>query len=86
MDKLTLRSTHKKLLSQRVVQNDRFDSIGQEELLELFSLPRYFQTHFTYIHENCGQAKRQLDELKQSVDRVEQKLDRLLAALMQERL
>ena len=83
---MTLRSTHKKLLSQRVAQNDRFDSIGTEELLELFPLPRYFQIHFTHIHENCERANSQLDELKQRIDRVEQKLDRLLAVLMQEQL
>ena len=86
MDNLTLRVEHKKLPRQQVVQNDRFDSIGTEELLELFPLSRYFQIHFTHVHENCGHAQRQLDELKQSINRVEQKLDRLLAAMMQEQL
>ncbi|MGR9116605.1 MAG: hypothetical protein ACU85E_12630 [Gammaproteobacteria bacterium] len=86
MDNLSLQPEQKKMSRQRSGQNERFDNIGTEDLLDLFPLPRYFQIHFSHVHDNCEIAKLQVNELRQSVDRVEQKLDQLLAALLQENI
>lgn len=86
MDNLTVQSRHKKLSPSTADNNGRFDSIDAEELLELFPLPRYFQIHFSHVHDNHEHAKLQVDELKQSIHRVEQKLDLLLAAMVQQQL
>lgn len=75
-----------KTRKKQVEYSYRFEDVGAEELLAQFPLPRYFQIHFSHIHENCEQTKQQVDELKQSIKLVEQKLDRILDAMMQEQL
>lgn len=85
MDTLSRRPKIKKTPQQQVVYDYRFDKIDSEEMLELFPLPRYFQIHFNHVHENCEQAKRQIDDLRQKLDRIEQKLDRFLESQNPER-
>lgn len=91
MDNLSMLARCKKAPRRQTAKNDQFDSlefdsIKAEELLKSFPLPRYFQVHFSHIHDNCEHAKHQVEELKQSVERVEEKLDRVLAALMKDQL
>ncbi len=81
MNNMAVRTKQKKIPHQRGMHNYQYDSLGIEELLELFPLPRYFQIHFGHIHDNTEQAMRQLDELKQRIERVEEKLDQLLAVM-----
>lgn len=50
-----------------------------DDLIDLFPLPRYFQVHFEYLHDNSQELKIQLNQLKQSLARVEAKLDRFFA-------
>ncbi len=44
-----------------------------------FPLPKYFQVHFEYIHENTAKQRHEVKELKRSVQRIEEKIDRLLS-------
>lgn len=52
-----------------------------DDLIDLFPLPRYFQVHFTHIHENTEVAQHKLDQLKQTLTKLETKLDRFIALL-----
>ena len=68
-------------------------SINEEDdLIDLFPLPRYFQVHFEHIHDNSHDVQgklthlnhdlqNQLDQLKQMLATVEGKLDRFIATL-----
>ena len=66
-----------------------------DDLIDLFPLPRYFQVHFEHIHENSHDVKgklnhlnhdiqSQLDQLKQMLATVEGKLDSFIALLDQQ--
>jgi hypothetical protein len=65
---------------------------NEDDLIDLFPLPRYFQIHFEHIHDNAHDVQgklnhlnhdiqNQLDQLKQSLAIVEGKLDRFFALL-----
>jgi hypothetical protein len=68
-------------------------SINEEDdLIDLFPLPRYFQVHFEHIHDNTHDVQgklnllnhdvqSQLNQLKQTLTTVEDKLDRFIALL-----
>jgi hypothetical protein len=68
-------------------------SINEEDdLIDLFPLPRYFQVHFEHIHDNTHDVQgklnhlnqnmqSQLDQLKLTLAKVEDKLDRYMALL-----
>jgi hypothetical protein len=53
----------------------------EDDLIDLFPLPRYFQVHFEHIHDNAHDIQSQLDQLKQTLASVEDKLDRFMALL-----
>ena len=53
----------------------------QDDLLQSFPLPRYFQVHFQHIHERTDAVHRELAELKTHVHQLESKLDALLMLL-----
>ncbi len=52
-----------------------------DDLLDLFPLPRYFQVHFEYIHNNTHEVQIQMNQLKDTLEKVEGKLDRFIALL-----
>lgn len=52
-----------------------------DDLIDLFPLPRYFQVHFQHMHENTHELKSELSQLKDYVAKVDEKLERLLALL-----
>lgn len=52
-----------------------------DDLIDLFPLPRYFQVHFQHIHENTHDLQGELVQLKQNVAKVDEKLERLMALL-----
>jgi hypothetical protein len=82
---------HKKEFNSPV--NPEKCSINEEDdLIDLFPLPRYFQVHFEHIHNNTHDVqgklnylnhdvKNQLEQLKQTLATVENKLDRFIALL-----
>ena len=53
----------------------------QDDLLQSFPLPRYFQVHFQHIHERTDAVHQELAELKTHVHQLESKLDALLMLL-----
>lgn len=52
-----------------------------DDLIDLFPLPRYFQIHFQHIHDKADNIQNELTQLKQHVAAVDAKLDHLLALL-----
>jgi hypothetical protein len=64
----------------------------EDDLIDLFPLPRYFQVHFEHIHDNTHDVQgklnhlnhdiqSQLDQIKQTLAKVEDKLDRFIMLL-----
>lgn len=45
-----------------------------DDLIDLFPLPGYFQLHFEYIHDNTLGIKDQVNQLKQVLAKLEGKL------------
>jgi hypothetical protein len=52
-----------------------------DDLIDLFPLPKYFQVHFQHVHENTHDLQGELVQLKQYVARVDEKLERLMSLL-----
>ncbi len=52
-----------------------------DDLIDLFPLPRYFQVHFQHVHENTHDLQGELVELKDYVAKIDEKLERLMALL-----
>jgi hypothetical protein len=52
-----------------------------DDLIDLFPKPRYFQVHFQHIHENAWLLREELAQLKDSVREIDKKLECLLARL-----
>ena len=76
------------------VNPDKRSIKKEDDLIDLFPLPRYFQVHFEHIHENTHDVKgklnhlnhdmqNQLDQLMQTLAKVEGKLDRFIVLLGQ---
>ncbi len=53
----------------------------EDDLIDLFPLPRYFQVHFQHIHENTHDLHNELAQLNEYVAKVDEKLERLMALL-----
>jgi hypothetical protein len=53
----------------------------EDDLIDLFPLPRYFQVHFQHVHENVHDLQGELVQLKDYVAKVDEKLERLIALL-----
>jgi hypothetical protein len=52
-----------------------------DDLIDLFPLPSYFQVHFQHVHENAHDLQGELVQLKDYVTKVDEKLERLMALL-----
>lgn len=52
-----------------------------DDLIDLFPLPRYFQVHFQHVHENTHDLQGELAQLKDYVAKVDDKLERMMALL-----
>lgn len=52
-----------------------------DDLIDLFPLPRYFQVHFQHAHENSRDLQGELAQLKGYVAKVDEKLERLMLLL-----
>jgi hypothetical protein len=67
-------------LNNRVETNE-YNQISEPELIKLFPLPRYFQIHFQYAHENINELKAEVATLKYTVQEMNTKIDFLLQLL-----
>jgi len=76
---MQLKSKHRQSVEQY-----NFDALSEKEILQLFPLPRYFQIHYSYMHENSAHMKSTLKNMTRQAERIEQKLDRLLATIQAE--
>lgn len=54
---------------------------GDDDLIDLFPLPRYFQVHFQHVHDNSHDLQSELAQLKDYVAKVDEKLERMMALL-----
>jgi hypothetical protein len=63
-----------KLSKDRSIKNN-------DDLIDLFPLPRYFQVHFQHVHENTHNLQGELAQLKDYVVKVDEKLERLMTQL-----
>ncbi len=74
------------------VNPDKRSFIKEDNLIDSFPLPRYFQVHFEHIHDNTHDVQgklnhlnhdiqNQLDQLKQTLAKLEDKLDRYMVLL-----
>jgi hypothetical protein len=63
-----------KILKERRMQEE-------DDLLDLFPLPQYFQVHFQHVHENAKDIQAKMIQLREYVTQVDVKLDRLTALL-----
>ncbi|MFZ2168492.1 MAG: hypothetical protein WAW61_02530 [Methylococcaceae bacterium] len=71
---------HKNVKISDKTSKDR--SVQQDDdLIDLFPLPRYFQVHFQHVHENTHNLQGELAQLKDNVAKVDEKLERLMAQL-----
>ncbi len=52
-----------------------------DDLIDLFPLPRYFQVHFQHVHENTHDLQSELAQLKDYVAKVDGKLERMITLL-----
>ncbi|NOQ35616.1 MAG: hypothetical protein GQ569_06940 [Methylococcaceae bacterium] len=55
--------------------------ISEDEIIELFPLPKYFQIHFQNIHDNSHELKAELASVKQSIAQFDDKLEQVLKLL-----
>ena len=76
--KLVQKTKREKILAN-LPKNRRVEI--DDDLIDLFPLPRYFQVHFQHTHENTHELKSELSQLKDYVAKVDEKLGRLLALL-----
>jgi len=54
---------------------------AEDDLIDLFPQPRYFQVHFQHVHENTHDLRGELAQLKDYVTKVDEKLERVIALL-----
>jgi len=54
---------------------------AEDDLIDLFPQPRYFQVHFQHVHENAHDLRGELAQLKDYVTKVDEKLERVMALL-----
>ena len=69
---------HKPEKALTALVNSAKRSIKEDDLIDLFPLPRHFQVHFEHILENTRDAPGKLDRLTQTLVTVEGKLDRFI--------
>ena len=66
--------------TRAMIPKDRNLTI-EDDLIDLFPLPRYFQVHFEHIHQNNRVVNGELEQLRQAIAKVDEKMERLLALL-----
>ncbi len=72
--KLVQKSKTAKIAKGRNITED-------DDLIDLFPLPRYFQVHFQHVHDNSHDLQGELAQLKDYVAKVDEKLERMMALL-----
>lgn len=72
--KLVQKSKNAKLSKKRSINTE-------DDLIDLFPLPRYFQVHFQHVHQNTHDLQGELAQLKDYVAKVDEKLEHLMALL-----
>jgi hypothetical protein len=76
--KLASKSKNNVTALTRKSQIAEYGQLTEAELLKLFPLPRYFQVHFQYLHDNTTEFKTELDDLKKTAQQLNDKLDFLI--------
>ncbi|MFI3154698.1 MAG: hypothetical protein QX199_00935 [Methylococcaceae bacterium] len=67
---------------KKTVKTPKNRSINtDDDLIDLFPLPRYFQVHFQHVHENTHDLQNELVVLRDYVAKVDEKLERLMELL-----
>jgi hypothetical protein len=90
--KCTQENRHNTTVKSPVNHENNGNTKKEDDLIDLFPLPRYFQVHFEHIHDNTHDVQgklnhlnhdiqSQLDQIKQTLAKVEDKLDRYMALL-----
>jgi len=70
------------LIESKVAMNIQNDPINKDDdLIDSFPKPRYFQAHFQHIHENTHHLQNELAQLKSAIAQADKKIERLLALL-----
>jgi len=80
MEKLKLVQKPKSVKTSAKTAKDR-NITKDDDLIDLFPLPRYFQVHFQHVHDNAHDLQAELSQLREYVAKVDEKLDRLMALL-----
>ncbi len=74
--KLSLQTTKRKSVQAK---SQKKQLRKADVLIDSLPLPRYFQMHFEYIHDNTQELKAQIHQLTQTLASVENKLEQLIA-------
>ena len=70
---------HKLKKALTALVNSAKRSVKENDLIDLFPLPRYFQVHFEYLLENTRDIQGKLDRFTQTPAAVEGKPDSFIA-------
>ena len=80
--KLAQESKDEKKTAKILTETPKNRSVkSDDDLIDLFPLPRYFQVHFQHLHENTHDLQGELAQLKDYVTKVDEKLERMMALL-----
>jgi len=74
--KLSLQTTKRKSVQAK---SQKKQLRKADVLIDSLPLPRYFQMHFEYIHDNTQELKAQINQLTQKLASMENKLEQLIA-------
>jgi hypothetical protein len=81
MQTLKLSQAHTRAFAQTNRADNNRHLSNDDDLIDLFPKPRYFQVHFQHIHEHNQQLQDELMQLKGTVAHLDEKLGCLLALL-----
>lgn len=79
--KLSLQTTKRKSVQPK---SPKKQLRKKDVLIDALPLPRYFQMHFEYIHDNTQELREQVNQLSQTLAHLENKMDQLLGLLAQQ--
>lgn len=74
--KVALMKNLKLVEEQKTTENHSV--ISDDEIIELFPLPKYFQIHFEHGHDNLHELNIDVAEIKCSIAQLDKKLDQLI--------
>lgn len=78
----TLKLVQKDKNATRPAKTSKARNVSEnDDLIDLFPLPRYFQVHFQHVHDNSHELQAELAQLKNYVAQIDEKLERLMALL-----